>query len=319
MESLRELIERRAELLGAQLSELEKDKVLRDLIRWTSREAKKDRLLLTEDGSYTLWSKKFGEPYHSVTAGAVREALEKFVLPSKVVEKAKLKKRVKILDVGFGLGYNVTVAVCLIKDVEPSAEIEIISLEKELPEEVPTLPEPYRRFHKTILDLLPEGEREGVSLKLLAGDARGKIKSLAGFGADAVFHDPFSPYRNPEMWSLEFLERVRLAMDVEGFWTSYTSSLPVRRALRDLGFKVGSSRPVGRRRGGTVATIAGFVKPLNPEEEEKLLTSPFSVPFRDPDLKRDPLEILADYRISVLLREREPFSGRRARIRTTRP
>ena len=131
---------------------------------------------------------------------------------------------------------------------------------------------------------------------------------LKGFGADAIFHDPFSPLKNPEMWSLDFLDRVKLSMSPEGYWTSYTSSLPVRKALRELGFRVGSSRPVGRRRGGTVATLNGDVKLLDPEEERKLSSSPFSDPFRDPDLKREPLEILVDYRISVLLRERGSFS-----------
>ena len=309
MEHLRELVLRKADELRIELSEQEISRVLKDLIRWTERTRKGDRILKTRDGSYTLWSEIYGEPYHSLTAGAVREALEKFVIPSKVVERAK-KGVVRILDVGFGLGYNVAVALHEIRRTNPRAEVEVVSLEREIPKSIPLLPEPYSRIHRLVLDLLPEGEREGFRIRLLSGDARERVGETLGLGADAVFHDPFSPFRNPEMWSFEFLEKVKLAMSPEGYWVSYTSALPVRKALRELGFKVGQSRPVGRKRGGTVATLREDPDPLDPRDEEKLSSSPFSLPFRDPDLRRDPLEILVDYRLSVLLRERELSSKR---------
>ena len=319
MELLRKLIDARARSLGIGLDDVERERVLRDITRWTARKREGDRLVKTEDGSYTLWSGEFGEPYHSITAGAVREALEKFVLPSRIVEKAALRGRVRILDVGFGLGYNVAVALYKIREAAPKAQVEVISLEKDLSRDIPILPEPYGRFHELIIELLPEGEREGVSVRVLLGDARKRVRSLIGFDADAVFHDPFSPYKNPEMWSLEFLEMIERSMDPEGYWVSYTSSLPVRRALMDLGFRVGSSKPVGRKRGGTVATLTGQLNTLGPSEKKRLVTSPFSVPFRDPGLERDPLEILVDYRLSVLLRERELSSGRKEGARTESP
>ena len=319
MRSLRELIEGRAEKLGVELGEKDIESVLKDLLRWKVGKSEKDKLIKTKDGSYTLWSGVYGEPYHSITAGAVREALEKFVVPSRVVDTAGKRKRIRILDVGFGLGYNVAVALSRIKEDNPGAEVEVISLEKDVREDIPLLPKPYRSWHKLVLDLLPCGDKEGVSLKLLLGDARGNIKELAGFGADAVFHDPFSPYRNPEMWSVDFLDKVKQAMSRNGYWVSYTSALPVRKALLELGFKVGSSRPVGRKRGGTVATLSGRVSPLSSEEGEKLLTSPFSIPFRDPNLRGNSLEILVDYRLSVLLRERELSSRRTGRTRTGLP
>lgn len=308
VESLRDLVGKRAESLGIELRDSELRVVLGDLARWYPKRKGEDHLIRTQDGSLTLWSGEFGEPYHSVSAGAIREALEKFVLPSRITEKAVVRGKVRILDVGFGLGYNLAVALRGIREANPKAEIEIISLERRLPENVPLLPEPYRRFHETVLNLLPEGERDGIYLKVLLGDGRERLRGLYGFGADAVFHDPFSPYRNPEMWSLEFLRIVRDNIKPEGYWVSYTSSLPVRKALKELGFRVGASEPVGRRRGGTVATLEGELKPLDPKEDRKL--SPFSVPFRDEDLRREPLEILLDYRLSVLLRERELSLGR---------
>ncbi len=318
MEWLKERIRDRAEALGVALRDNEREAVLRDILRWLRRERPPEEIVKTEDGSVTLWSHEFGEPYHSLSAGAVRECVEKFITPSRVEEFAGREGRVKVLEVGFGIGYNVALLVFTLRRLNPGVYIEVVSLERQFPEQIPLLPEPYRDLHRMVLNLLPSGEREGLNLKVLLGDARERIDEVAGFGADAVFHDPFSPYRNPDMWSLDFLRKVKLTLKEEGFWVSYTSSLPVRKALRELGFSLGSTRPVGRRRGGTVASLRGEVEPLSAEEERKINTSPYSVPFRDRSLKEKPLNILIDYRLSVLLRERELFSGGRRELQRSR-
>lgn len=301
---LRELVEESFRGRGLTPGREDLEAVLRDLVRWRGPEGA-DRILRTADGSLTLLSGAFGEPYHSVSAGAVRECLHKFLAPSGLLNR---KGRVRILDVGFGLGYNVAVAFYHLRKRDPSLEIEVVSLERELPARIPVLPEPYREAHRKVLSLLPSGEREGFRIHLLMGDARQSVSSVRNFRAHAVFHDPFSPYRNPELWTLEFLRKVREAMDPSGVWVSYTSSLPVRRALLDLGFRVGGSAPLGRKRSGTVATLRSDPPPLSVGEKVRLRKSPYSVPFRDPDLREDPLRILIEYRISVLLREREVSS-----------
>ncbi|MDQ7082078.1 MAG: hypothetical protein Q9N34_03150 [Aquificota bacterium] len=79
------------------------ERVVNDLSRWTRR-VYTPGLVETADGSLTLVSPEYCEPYHSITAGAVTECLEKFIKPSRILEKAKLKEEVRILDVGFGLG-----------------------------------------------------------------------------------------------------------------------------------------------------------------------------------------------------------------------
>ncbi len=305
MKDLHTVLIEEAERRGVELGASDLRRLLHDLSRWLAREQERS-VLRTADGSLTLFSTAYGEPYHSVSAGAIRECLLKFLHPSGLLERDR--DRLRILDVGFGLGYNTAVAVYHLREKNPRVEVEILALEKELSDAVPPMPEPYRRTHERILSLLPSGEHDGVRIRLLEGDARETLPRT-DFRADAVFHDPFSPYRNPELWSLEFLREVKLRMDPCGVWVSYTSSLPVRRALLDLGFRVGGSEPVGRKRSGTVASPAGKVSPLAPQELRKLRESPYSVPFRDPDLRRDPLRILVSYRISVLLREKGISSG----------
>ncbi|MDW8097665.1 MAG: MnmC family methyltransferase, partial [Aquificaceae bacterium] len=263
--------------------------ILTDLVAWTKPSVEGAGIARTEKGDFTLLSPKYGEPYHSLSAGAVGECLEKFLLPSRLLQKAEKQKRVSLLDVGFGLGYNVAVAIKKIRDVNPRAEIEILSLEKELPQEVPPLPGEYRAIHERLWNRLPEFEDGGVSFKLLLGDARERIREVEGF-FDAVFHDAFSPYRNSEMWSLEFLSHLKRLMGGESIWVSYTSALPVRKALRMLGFKLSSTRSVGRKRGGTKACLVGE-DGIGQVESSKLETSPYALPFLDPTLKEEGIQI----------------------------
>lgn len=62
-------------------------------------------LLATADGSVTFWSETFQETFHS-THGAKNEAEAKFVIPTKITEKARMQTQLNILDVCYGLGYN---------------------------------------------------------------------------------------------------------------------------------------------------------------------------------------------------------------------
>ncbi len=285
---------------GVKLSEEEYALLRREFLRFAcDPTAGGVRAVPTADGSLTLMHSTYMEPFHSQTAGAVREALEKFLKPSRLLEKARKKERLRILEVGFGIGVNVAVALTHILDLEMAPYVEVISLEKELLENVPLLPDPYRRIHEEILRNLPYYETERFSVRVVLGDARKKIREVTDFKADAVFHDAFSPYKNPELWTYDFLKLIKERMEEEGYWVSYSSSLSVRKSLQLLGFKVGSSGSVGRRRRGTVASPGAPVPPLTEEEVRKLAFSPFAVPMRDPTLGKEPLEILIDYLLEV--------------------
>ena len=62
------------------------------------------KLVLCEDGTHTLYSVEFDEPYHSTKDGALHESLQKYVIPTLRIKKNRQK--LVILDICFGLGYN---------------------------------------------------------------------------------------------------------------------------------------------------------------------------------------------------------------------
>ncbi len=295
-----EVLERVSKKLGVKLEEKQVQRVVKEFIAKTAPSVNLEGKVLTFDGSWTIVSKEYKEPYHSITAGALKETIEKFIKPSGIEELAKRKKVINIIDVGFGLGYNVAVALGFIKKENPNCEVEIYSFEKHVLESIPILPEPFSEIHKKILDSLPSFSWDGVNFNLLLGDARETIQKLENFGAHVVFHDGFSPYRNPELWTYHFLERIKNLMHESGIWVSYTSALPVRKALKLLGFGLSTTLALGRKRSGTLAKLGGSDN-LPSQELQKLEISPYAIPFEDPCLCLDREEIIIRYLIKVEL------------------
>ena len=76
------------------------------------------KVVQTRDGSFTCFSEEFKELYHARN-GALEEAFEKYIKP------CKIKDNYKILDIGFGLGYNSAAALHKFKN------LKIIGLEKD--------------------------------------------------------------------------------------------------------------------------------------------------------------------------------------------
>ncbi len=263
-----------------------------------------DKIVRTADGSFTIWSTEFGESYHSISAGALEESLKKFLIPSHLLFKAK--KKVKILEVGFGLGYNFTVSAIHLLKTFPNIEIHYLAFEKEINPLIGkiTLPDPYREFYEELKRQLLKGQTvikiSSVRLEILLGDARKRVKALDE-NFDAIYHDAFSPRKNPELWTLEFFAELKRLLENDGWLTTYSIALPVRRALKELGFKIFNTEPVGRRSPGTAATISAKplegsrLYPLSPKEEKKLEISPKAVPFRDPCLCLSRKEIMNKY------------------------
>ncbi len=292
-------IKKIAEKFGIVLSQEEAIKVEKELKRWYKPSVRAEgEIIKTKDGSFTLISKEYGEPYHSVYAGAVRECYEKFLLPSGLIDKAKKSSRTTIIDIGFGLGYNSVVAIHHLKNINPAIEIKIYGLDKTFPSKLPPMPEPYRNLHNKVWENRDALEREGVLIELIEGDIRNTIGVIRD-RADAIFHDPFSPFRNPEMWTIDLLREVTGKLKEDGIWVSYTSALCVRKALRMLGLFVGESKPVGRKRGGTVCSPTKRFE-LSINEERKLKLSPYAIPLKDETLNTPPREILIRYFCEVV-------------------
>ena len=226
--------------------------------------------VLTEDGSLTRFHPEYNEHYHSLS-GARDEALHRFVIPCRLIEFARTHGRIRFLDVGFGLGVNVAVTLHEIQRQVPGTRCEWTSLEKEL------LPLDELQPHFGSGDLAQilasfvvdqSVDTELYSGRLLVGDARDRFKDLDS-SFDAIYLDPFSPGKNPEMWSVEVMRALWEVCGKGGILSTYSSAATVRIALMEAGWEIGLGPRVGRKSSGTVASRGSVTPSLEPLEEKQ--------------------------------------------------
>lgn len=87
--------------------------------------------MTTEDGSVGLYNNIVQDIYHS-KYGALKESIEKFILPSGILDFVNHNKEVKILDICFGIGYNSKNALYFSKKSNNNIKIIIDALENDL-------------------------------------------------------------------------------------------------------------------------------------------------------------------------------------------
>ncbi|MEC4894253.1 MAG: MnmC family methyltransferase [Oscillatoria sp. PMC 1051.18] len=247
---------------------------------------------ITADGSFTFFSPEFQESFHS-RSGARWEAESKFVEPCQLREKAKNKEVLQILDICYGLGYNSASALATIWEVNPKCKVELIGLERD-----PQVPQAaiaqqlLNQWDSPIPQLLSELARKYqletslLEAKLLIGDARLTIQSLInlGFQAEAIFLDPFSPPKCPQLWTGNFLKLVSKCLKPTGIIATYSCAASVRTALLLAGLEIAPTVAVGRNSPGTVASFKLENAPSLSEQEQEHLQTRASIPYRDPSL-----------------------------------
>ncbi|MBD3309880.1 hypothetical protein GF351_01535 [Candidatus Woesearchaeota archaeon] len=211
--------------------------------------------MITKDKSATFFSRKYQEHYHSIS-GALEEAFKKYAEPCRIAELAEKQGSVNILDICFGIGYNSLAAIATALKAKPDCCIRIIALEndREIIEKMKTIDlgtelEPFYKLLKG------EATRPRVSFELIIADAIDSIKLIdpGQFRADAVFLDPFSPKRCPELWTTEFLKDIRRVMKRSAILATYSCARAVRENLKSAGFRVKDGPFVGRYAPSTLA------------------------------------------------------------------
>jgi len=225
--------------------------------------------VLTDDGSLTRFHPEYEEHYHSLS-GARQEALLRFVKPCRLIETAKARGKLRFLDVGFGLGINVAVTLEQVFKYVPEAHCEWVSLEKEILDLKDLQPHFGEEMVSTILEtFVNHGQVETSHCcgRLLEGDACEVVAEVEG-SFDAIFLDPFSPRKNPEMWSEGFMRALWEVCAEGGILSTYSAAASVRLALMEAGWEIGLGPRVGKKSSGTVASKGPADPPL-PQLDEK--------------------------------------------------
>jgi tRNA U34 5-methylaminomethyl-2-thiouridine-forming methyltransferase MnmC len=265
----------------------------------------------TSDETYTLRSQDIkgnSETMHT-SHGALREATEKFAKPAEL----RGKKQVAILDICSGLGINASAALEQIMDPLLRGDVKKLTIDMvEVSWEtlaatliIPSPSQSHYVIRKAIENYLiaqgllsfPCEKNEipyNVDICVHCQDARKMVMEIPeNQEYDAVFLDPFSPAKSPELYSKEFLAKIAGLLKEDGVILTYTSAAPVRHALLDAGLEVGEGPAMGRS-GGTIASpsLIKIPKSLSNADERMIALSDAGIPYRDPDLNLSANEII---------------------------
>ncbi len=273
-------------------------------------------VVTTSDGSVTFWNEDYKEHYHT-PAGARLEAMEKYVVPSKLKQRLA-EGDVQLLDVCFGLGYNTLSALNQTEQDAPST-LSITALEMDrrvvgaAAKNIQPLETDSFDWKKVLTELYRFGQSAigNHQSEMLWGDARYTVTHLTKASYDLVFLDAFSTQRNSELWTVDFFRKLKATMKPDAVLLTYCAAIPVRAGLLEAGFFVGETDPVGRHRGGTLAAMrAEDVEIPLPDDELKLIRGTTrGLPYRDPHGTWTNKEILRDRQERIIQSKTEESSN----------
>jgi tRNA U34 5-methylaminomethyl-2-thiouridine-forming methyltransferase MnmC len=243
-------------------------------------------LVLCEDGSNTLFSKEFNEPYHSTKDGALHESLEKHVKPAFGIKKEQ--ESLCILDICFGLGYNTFATLYYIKQNNLTTKVHILSPEfdEALVRSLSSFIFPLEfDFLKPIITAISQDlfyEDEQFKIEILLGDARESVPQITE-QIDVIYQDAFSPAHNPFLWTKEFFSDMGKLCNKDAILTTYSTAASVRLGLYENGFYIFIHR-AELMRYSTVASMKMIEGFEYVDMELKKIRNPTARSFRDAEL-----------------------------------
>ncbi|MBT3418235.1 MAG: tRNA (5-methylaminomethyl-2-thiouridine)(34)-methyltransferase MnmD [Flavobacteriales bacterium] len=207
----------------------------------------KKELIITKDGSHSLFVPELNENYHSVH-GAIEEALHVFI---KNGIHSHPKQNINILEIGFGTGLNTLLTLENKKEVT----VNYTALE----------PYPVSEKIYSKLNFFTMRNLDGETfLKLHTSDWEKEIEISGGFTFfksekrlqnfttkkkfDIIYFDAFSPETQAEMWTEEVFKKCFNLLNKDGFLVTYCAKGVVKRTLKSIGYEVETlDGPTGKR------------------------------------------------------------------------
>ncbi|KAA6440061.1 tRNA (5-methylaminomethyl-2-thiouridine)(34)-methyltransferase MnmD [Dyadobacter flavalbus] len=208
-----------------------------------------ERLIVTEDGSHSLYSFRHNQQYHSLQ-GALNESEHIYINLGlrPVLENAA--GPVYVFEMGFGTGLNALLAWKLADQLQKPVFYTTVEAFPVLPEEALLLnyealtgQAGFMKLHECTWseeNRLSENfsfRKENIQLQDYTSDVL----------FDVIFYDAFDPRAQPELWTSETFLKIASHTKPEGILVTYSSKGIVKRALAAAGFTVQRHKGPGRK------------------------------------------------------------------------
>ncbi len=207
----------------------------------------KKKIIKTADGSHSLFVPVLNENYHS-KHGAIAEAMHVFI---KNGLQSHPKKKLNILEIGFGTGLNtlLTLEGSASKKVHYTT-LEPFPIEREIYSKLNF--QDFIKSDQSIFHRLHECDwGNDIKLKQHFTLCKKKIK-LQEFTTekkfDIIYFDAFAPEKQNEIWEKSVFEQCYNLLNKNGFLVSYCAKGIVKRTIKSVGFEVETLKgPPGKR------------------------------------------------------------------------
>jgi tRNA U34 5-methylaminomethyl-2-thiouridine-forming methyltransferase MnmC len=232
------------------------------------------KLHQTKDGSSTLYSSEFEQYYHNPN-GAASESLFVFFEKSGLIDFLENAKSVTIFEIGFGTGLNFLLLLDILQEKQINIPVSFYTIEAfpidyqiassidftghlSDPKLNNILPGIFTEISPGMNVIKPLKTMD-VTLHLFAGNF--EKFSLKDINTDFIFHDPFSPEVNKELWTESTFQKLAGFSKPETVLSTYCAASKARGAMCSAGWFVARTRGALGKREMTIASLS----------EEKLL------------------------------------------------
>lgn len=253
----------------------------------------KYKIVETDDGDITLFSEYFDENCHS-TAGAYKETLYNYVDGCKIPERL-LYTDLTVLEVGFGTGIGIKATI---ESLNNKLENKLHFISTELDEELILWAQKNIKIDSDLFNFANLSKEEKLNLTyysfesknlkitILIGDARESVPKAYSKkifkSVQAIYQDPFSPKKNPILWTIEWFKDLYNLSSKEVILSTYSASASIRKAMIEAGFVVENRKGLPPKKSCTRAYLKGenSTDILNKIKSDKI------IPLRDQDVSK---------------------------------
>jgi tRNA U34 5-methylaminomethyl-2-thiouridine-forming methyltransferase MnmC len=212
-----------------------------------------DKLVLSQDGSHTIISERFGVSYHS-KFGSIQETQIVFIDAGLDYIVSRGYREISILEMGFGTGLNALMTYQSIKG---------ININYHTIEAYPINENQYSQLnYPTVLSLTEKQSKDFIRMhEAQSGDKISisdhfeftkHIIKIEDFKTtkkfDIIYYDAFAPTSQEELWTPELMAKLYAMCNPGAVLVTYCAKGSFKRALKSAGFKVEALEgPEGKR------------------------------------------------------------------------
>ena len=182
-------------------------------------------IIQTKDGSHSLISEKFKESYHS-KHGAIQETQTVFI-EAGLHFKAKEKKELRILGIGFGTGLNAFMSYLEAKKLALNIDytgVEAYPIDARTAAALNYVDQLHASSEKEVFMDMHLSENKSIPL---SSEFR-FIKKVGLFETlnyredfDLIYYDAFAPEAQPELWEEGIMKKMYQFLKPGGIMTTY--------------------------------------------------------------------------------------------------